>query len=100
MKTLTTNNINRVKHRSTARYYRHIFSIPASGIFRCLLPPAIFFTALAALAGLYATWIATGGAPAWCPQIDYGITPFTITGSAMSFLLVFRREKGLLFWGL
>lgn len=88
-----------LKHRSTYRYIRHISSIPSSGIFRALMKPTLFFTLHSIMTGLYFTLQAAGylSGPYW-PVFNFGVIPFSLTGSALSFLLVFRTNTSYRRW--
>jgi hypothetical protein len=50
-----------------------MFSIPSSGIFRGLMRPTLFFTAVAYLAGLYITAQQSGILWSWLPAFNFGL---------------------------
>lgn len=72
-------------------------SIPTSGVFRALMLPTLFFTGLAVLAGLYFTAQQAGHLTGLL-VFNFGIIPFSLTGSALSFLLVFRTNTSYRRW--
>jgi len=80
------------RHRSTWRYVRHLKSLPMSGIVRACLPLCLFYCADGALVMCFDTLQRAGTIPAVVP--DLSSVPFSLSGFALSLLLVFRTNSG------
>ncbi|KAK9839805.1 hypothetical protein WJX81_003043 [Elliptochloris bilobata] len=75
-------------HQTTSRYFRNLFNIGGSAVFRRCLAPCLLTTLFAALIVGYNLLALRCG---W-PLAAMALTPHTLLGSALSLLLVFRTN--------
>jgi ion channel-forming bestrophin family protein len=80
-------------HRSTARYFFHIATLPTSRIIRSLAPPIAWCMFVAAAISLDHTLVQQVIIPAAWEIGNLDVTPITLTSFALSLLLVFRTNS-------
>ncbi|CAL8465310.1 g4845 [Coccomyxa elongata] len=85
-------------HQSAARYFRNLFNITESTVYRRILAPCVIVTAFSALVATHNSFV--------CQPIALALGPHTLLGSALSLLLVFRTNasygrlvEGRRMWG-
>lgn len=89
------------RHKDGARYMRHFQSLPYSSTAKFALRCSCVNGAWAMLLSLYEHMGATGAHVGNMPlQMlpDVGVEPFTLTGTALSLLLVFRTDAAYARW--
>ncbi|GAB4818998.1 hypothetical protein N2152v2_006044 [Parachlorella kessleri] len=86
-------------HRSTSRYARHIFGLPASRLMRGLSGPLLYVMGVASAVCAYEYARQTGVLPETLPDfLLRSKEPFALTSFALSLLLVFRTNASYERW--
>jgi len=86
-------------HRSTARYRRHLASLPSSGMVTALAPFLLLHVLIATGLMIYVVAVENG----WGPAADWDLPPdakdgFTVSAFALALLLVFRTNSSYDRW--
>lgn len=98
-----------VNHRSPDRFWRNIIAMPTSGVYKNLAKECIATTAVAtaivvynALVGGYTDFGGVQHAAVLqnelLPKIGMPVSPFTVSGSFLGFLLIFRTNSSYKRW--
>lgn len=82
------------RHRESSRYFRHMVTLPESGIFMALLPFILALMGETAMIELWHVAEAAGSLGPLPAPPHVHMTPFNITAFALSLLLVFRTNSG------
>ncbi|PSC75582.1 UPF0187 chloroplastic [Micractinium conductrix] len=90
-----------IMHRSTDRYFRHLWGLPSSRVLQGLFKPIGYILAISAAVCAYGTAQAAGALPATLPLLASAIKLkelFGMTSFALSLLLVFRTNASYARW--